>query len=337
MEPSRRPRIRRPGRLAAWALVASLLVGACGRAGPESGLVEVRIGANLWVGYDLLSMAADLGWFEEEGVNLEFIDLGSLNDTKAAFERGYIDGMATTLFELLESRSESQLDPVAVLVTDYSNGTDVVVAKRAITSIAGLAGARIAVDPPLGIYILYRMLEKAGMTLNDVTLVWASQTDMPALAWSGRIDAAVAFPPVSTSLMKDLGYTTLFSSAGIPGEVVDVVSFNEQFRKDHPEAIEAVLRVWDRALRYLSEERGQAVAAMATREGLSEPEVEEALAGVSFLTIDDQAGPFIDQKVAETCTRAAEILFQVAVITDPHVAAGCASSQFVIDVVAAER
>jgi NitT/TauT family transport system substrate-binding protein len=158
MEPSRRPRIRRPGRLAAWALVASLLVGACGRAGPESGLVEVRIGANLWMGYDLLSMAADLGWFEEEGFNVEIVDLGSLADSKAAFERGYVDGMATTVMEVVQARSESDLNPIAVLVADYSNGTDVVVAKRAITSIAGLAGARIAVDPPLGIYILYRML-----------------------------------------------------------------------------------------------------------------------------------------------------------------------------------
>jgi NitT/TauT family transport system substrate-binding protein len=324
-----------PRRLLALVVVASLLLGACGRGGEGAGLQDVRIGANLWMSYDLLSMAADLGWFEEEGFAVEIIDLGTLGDTKAAFERGYLDGMATTVLEVVEARSESDLNPVAVLATDYSNGGDVVVARRSITSIASLAGTRIAVDPPLGIYILYRMLAKAGMTLDDVKVVWASQPDIEALAWSGQIDAAVSFPPVSTELTSQLGYNTLFSSAEIPGEVLDVVSFSEQFTKDHPEAVRAVLRVWDRALRYLSEEHQAVVAAIAAREGLSAAEVEEALAGVRFLALGDQGGPFLDQNVAATCSRAAEVLLEVGVIAEIHTAAGCVSSEFALDVIKA--
>jgi NitT/TauT family transport system substrate-binding protein len=324
-----------PRRLVALVVVAALLTGACGRGGEGAGLEDVRIGANLWMGYDLLSMAADLGWFAEEGFDVEVIDLGSLGDTKAAFERGYVDGMATTVFEVVQVGSESDLKPVVVLAIDYSDGGDVVVARRGIASTTGLAGARIVVEPPLGIYMLYRMLAKAGMTLGDVQVVWASQPDIEGLAWSGQIDAAVSYPPVSTELTHQLGYNTLFSSAEIPGEVLDVVSFSEQFTRDHPGAVRATVRVWDRALRYLSEEHQAAVAAIAAREGLSAAEVEEALAGVRFLSIEDQGGPFLDQNVAATCSRAAELLLEVGVITETYTAAGCVSSEFVLDVIKA--
>ncbi len=332
------PQSRRPRRrLVAWAAIAWLLLGACSGEGAGSGREGVRIGANLWVGFDLLAVAEDLGWFAEEGFDVEIVDLGTPADVKAAFERGYVDGMATTLLELIESRSETDLNPVAVLITDYSNGADLVVARRGITSIAGLEGARIAVDPPLGIYLLSRMLSKAGMALDDVEVVWTSQPDIPALAWSGQIDAAVTFPPASTELTRDLGYNTLFSSADIPGEVMDVVTFSEQFARDHPEAVRAILRVWDRALGYLSEHPQEAVAAIAAREGLDAAEAEEALAGVNLLTLDEQAELFHGGVLAATCLRAARVLVQVAAITETETAAGCASSEFIDGVLEAGK
>ena len=324
------PQSRRPRRrLVAWAAVACLLLGACSGGGAGSGREGVRIGVNLWVGFDLLAVAEDLGWFAEEGFDVEIVDLGTPADCRAAFERGYVDGMATTLLDLIQTRSETDFDPVAVLITDYSDGADVVVARRGITSIAGLAGARIAADGPLAMYLLTRMLSKEGMALGDVELVWASQLDMPALAWSGQIDAAVTFPPASTELTRDLGYTTLFSSADIPGEVMDVVSFDAQFTRDHPEAVRAILRVWDRVLGYLSEHPQETVAAIAAREGLDAAEVEEALAGVNLLTLDEQVELFHNGVPAATCLQAAEVLQQAAVITETGTAPGCASSEFI--------
>jgi NitT/TauT family transport system substrate-binding protein len=324
-------------RLVAWAAVAWLLLGACSGGGAESGREGVRIGTNLWLGNDLLAVAEDLGWFAEEGFDVEIVDLGTLADTRAAFERGYVDGIATTLMDLIQMRSETDLDPVAVLITDYSNGADVVVAKRAITSIADLAGARIAVDGALGLFLLSRTLSRGEMTLDDVTVKWVSQPDMPALAWSNRIDAAITFPPVSTELIYDLGYTTLYSSAYIPREVADVVAFPAQFTRDHPEAVRAILRVWDRALGYLSEHPREAVAAIAVRENLDAAEAEEALAGVHMLTLDEQAEWFQRGVPAHVCLLAAEALLLAEAITDTEAVPGCASGEFIDDVLEAGK
>jgi NitT/TauT family transport system substrate-binding protein len=326
-------------RLVAWAAVAWLLLGACSGGGAGSGREGVRIGVNLWVGYDLLAVAEDLGWFAEEGFDVEIVDLGALSDVTAAFERGYIDGMATSLLDLIQVRSETDLNPVAVLITDYSDGADVVVAKRGITSIAGLAGAQIAADGPLGIYLLSRALSREGLALGDVDVVWTSQPDISALAWSGHIDAAVTFPPVSTELTHRLGYNTLFSSAQIPRQVLDVVSFGEQFIRDHPEAVRAILRVWDRALGHLSEHPREAVEAIAAREGLDAAKVEEALARVKLLTLDEQAELFQREPPAGTCLRAAWVIAQAPFIfiTETHTALGCASSEFIISVLEARR
>ena len=307
------------------ALVTAVMAAACGVGGASGDGPTVRIGANLWVGYDLLTVAEELDLYG--GVDVEIVDFASFSDVVAAFERGHLDGMASTLNELPQVRARTDLDPVAVMVTDISNGADVVLADASIRSVEELTGARVAVEPPLGLYVLSRALSSVGLSLDDVTVVWAQQPEMPILAEAGQIDAAVSFPPWSVRLVSDHGFAALFTSADIPGEVVDVVSFRSQFIEDRPEAVRAVLLAWDRALAHLAEHPDEAIARMAVHEGLSELELRAALEGVELPTLAQQRDLFTDEILDATCRRVAEILVGIDVIEDTLSAVGCVSAE----------
>lgn len=188
-----RSRSAAPVRRFALVVGLLLLVASCARASARE--EPIRIGVNLWVGYDLLAVAEERGLFADHGVEIEIVDFTSLSDVVAAYGRGHIDGMATSVNEVLQVRSEGARSPQIFLITDYSAGADVIGAAPGIESVADLAGRRVLVEPPLGSFILALALRPSGLSLEDVEVVLANQVEMPSVVAAGGADAAVGFPP----------------------------------------------------------------------------------------------------------------------------------------------
>jgi NitT/TauT family transport system substrate-binding protein len=311
-------------RRVASVMVLALLVAACSAAaGSEVG--PIRLGVNLWVGYDLLEVAEQQNLFAEHGVDIEIVDFTSLSDVVAAFERGHIDGMATTISEVLQVRSASVREPEIVLVTDYSNGADVIVAESSIRGAAGLAGQTVVAEAPLGPFILSQALGTVGLSLDDVDLVFADQLEMPAIIASGDAVAAVTFPPVSVELISDHDFRKIFTTAGIPNHVVDVVSFDAGVLAAHPDLASAVRGAWDEAVALLGTAPGPTIEALAAREGISVDEMTVLLTEVEMVTWRDQSVDFGDGTVERICTQTAEVLVDLSLLDDATVAEGCAA------------
>ncbi len=305
------------------ALALTLVAAACAAAGAAEE-DPVRVGVNLWVGYDLLDVAEQQALFVESGVAVEIVDFTSLSDVVAAFERGQIDGMATTMLEVLGVRSETARQPEIVLVTDYSDGADVIVADPEIAAVADLEGRTVVAEAPLGPFILSRALATVGLGLDDVDLVVVDQLEIPALVASGRADAAVSFPPVSLELEDRFGFRQIFTTADIPGEVIDVVSIDAEFLERRPEVVDAIRRAWDAAIEYLNRSPGPAVEAMAAREGIDPEEMRTLLTEVELLTWTGQEALFAGGALDASCREAANVLYDLDLLTRPETAAGCA-------------
>ena len=77
---------------AALGLFSVLALSACSEAPSD----PLRVGINPWPGYGPLFLAADKGFFAEEGIDVELVELTSLADVRRAFERGQIDGMTSS-------------------------------------------------------------------------------------------------------------------------------------------------------------------------------------------------------------------------------------------------
>lgn len=293
---------------------------------------ELRVGINVWPGYEFIYLAEQKGFFREEGVPVRLLEFNSLADARRAFEHGQIDGLGTTVVEVLQSRNSADRKPTIVRVVDASDGADMILARNGIEKMAGLKGKKIGVElASLGIYVLARALEGAGLKLDDVVPVSISQTQMEEAFAKGELDAVVTYPPTSVKMLRAEGVRQVFSSAEIPDEVVDVIAFNEDFGTVRSESIQAFLRAFDRAVEFWKTNRKEANAIMARREGITPEEFDQALTdGLKLYGRADQRrllavdGPL--QKVLERTDRTLRSTRQ---ISGEDRRAGAATMRFV--------
>ena len=311
------------------AIVSALALTACSLPARASDSATLRIGINVWPGYEPLYLAQEIGVFERAGVDVRIVEFTSGGDLMRALAHGEVDGVASTFVELLTLRARLHRALQAVLVLDYSNGGDVLAADPSITSITDLRGKRIALEPSSpGTVLLAHSLEGAGLTFADVELVPADQLEMASLASKHTISAAVTYPPVSLALL-DRGYRPLADSSQIPEEIVDVLSFDARTLRDRHDDVTRVVRAWDRSLAYARRHPRRAEAIMAGRELVSPAEFRTSTAGVRLMTLADQRHLMAGNRALEqTCHRTARVLVAAGVLrADPARTLSCVNPE----------
>jgi NitT/TauT family transport system substrate-binding protein len=313
------PRRFRRG-LVAPLLAASLLLSCGGAERPP-----LSLGINPWPGYEYFYLAQELGFYAGAGVDVRIVEFTSLADTRRAYERGQLDGMFATLVELLQARQNCARLPQVVLVTDYSNGGDALIAGPGVAGLQDLRGRRVGVEPgSLNCFVLARALETAGLAYEDVVSVAMSPLAMQAALHEGSVDAVVAYPPVSVELLADPARRLLFSSADIPGEVVDVLMMDEQVLARRSDDVERLLVAYERALAWAKAHPAEAFAIMARREGLEPQEFEDILEqDIRIVSLDGQTPFFVPGGLIErACAGTEGVLRKAGHLEGPPRAVG---------------
>ena len=249
----------------------------------------LRIGINVWPGYEALFIAREKGFYQDEGVDVKLIEYGSLSDARRAFERGQVDVMASTVIEVLLVREFSERRLQTFLVADFSDGADMILANSTIQNMEGLKGKKIGAEPAsLGEFILMRALETAGLTLDDIVFIPMSHQEMEAPFRSGTVDAVVTYPPVSTLIERGGGANKVFDTSTIPLEIVDVLSADQEVLESRPEDIAGLVRAWDRSLKFMRESPEEANRLGARREGVTPEEFAQSFDGIQTTTTSEQ-------------------------------------------------
>ena len=218
-----------------------------------------------------------------------------------------------------------------VQVTDCSAGADVILARHGVSSSADLRGARIGVElASLGVYVLARCLEKSGLDLVDAKVVSMDQTSMENAFRLGELDAVVTYPPVSTKLLRDGKANLLFSSAEIPGEVIDVIAVEAVLNSRRPKDVAKLVRAHHRAVAYTQQNPAEAYRIMALREGITPAEFGAALTeGIQLVSEADQTAYLRPGgKLATVIDAADRILRQTGQIRGPDRRDGASTAAF---------
>ena len=151
----------------------------------------IKIGYSDWPGWVAWQVAIDKGWFKQAGVDVKFewFDYSASMD---AFSAGKIDAVTMTNGDALVTGASGGRS-VMVMLTDYSNGNDMIVGKPGIKSLKDLKGKKVAVEQGLVEHLLLlNGLKKAGLKEGDVTLVNAKTNEMPQVLASGDVAAVGA-------------------------------------------------------------------------------------------------------------------------------------------------
>ena len=250
---------------------------------------EITIAINPWPGYEFLYLAEQKGFFKEEGLNISLVQVGSLSDAQRAYMNGFVDGMASTIIEVVQAQAMGSKPLAIVLIADYSDGGDVILSRKGYTDMQSLKGKTIGCEvSSLGIFVLQRALAKVGMSMSDVNVINVEQGDGKEFLDNGKIDAFVSYAPYSLEILASPNYHKIFTSAEIPNEIIDTVSIAKDILNESPELIEKLHRAWDKAIAYFESNKEESIKLMAEREGVSTGEFEDILADLKTIRGDEQ-------------------------------------------------
>jgi len=277
--------VRRTAAAVVAVVLASLL--AFGAASASAVGAPLRIGYSDWPGWVAWQVAIDKGWLSEAGLDVTF-DWFDYSASMEAFAAGKIDGDFVTNGDALVMGAGGARN-VIILITDYSNGNDMIVARPGIRSLADLKGKRIGIETGLVDHLLLLDgLKKQGMTQNDVTLVNSKTNETPQVLASGQVDAIGAWQPNAGLAMKALpGSRPVYTSAQSPGLIYDVLVVNPASVAAHRADYIKLIKVWDRLVSYINDPKTQddAVQIMAARVGLTPAKYQLLLAGTHLVSI----------------------------------------------------
>lgn len=233
----------------------------------------LRLAINQWAGYEFAVLAKELGYFEDAGIDVRLLELTSLGDVRRAFERGQADGMFGTSIELVQSR-DSGRDPVPVLIANFSNGADALVVSTSIGHLNDLRGKKIGVEVgTLGMYLLTRALDSSGLSWKDIEIVHVPLNAQMSAMELGQLDGVVTFPPNSTKLIASGHFHTIFSSADIPGEVVDLLSIDSDVLASRGTDLDAFRSAYFKAVAFSRADPSLAAGMMSERLGIPPEEI----------------------------------------------------------------
>lgn len=251
-----------------------LLGTGCVRVPPE----PLRVGTNVWPGYEPLYYALKSGLLSRERITA--VELASASQVLAAYRNGVIDAAALTLDEVILLSAATPDPPVVVMVSDVSDGADALVARPPIGDSSGLGGRRIGVETTaVGAYVLTRALDRSGLSRAEVSVVPVPVDQHVGAYERGDIDAVVTFEPALGEL-RGLGAIKVFDTSAIPGEVIDVVAVRSSVLKRRRALVDELVSGWEAAIAAFESDPAGAADVVARREGLTAEAYLEALAGL---------------------------------------------------------
>jgi|tagenome__1003787_1003787.scaffolds.fasta_scaffold20731859_2 ABC-type nitrate/sulfonate/bicarbonate transport system substrate-binding protein len=244
-------------RLGAALAVAALLLAGCGGSdgdsasadgGSSSGPTTLRIAETAGAPLNFLTYGDQQGFFEDAGLKLEITSSTGGATVIPQLVSGELDAAGSNVVSALIAASKGL--PLQMVAAGTSTSEDeqqdfsalVVKPDSPATSIADLAGKKIAVNSLKNIndIVLGSMLEKAGLSYDDVQFVELPFPDMAGAVENGSVDAAMVIEPFITMAegqgLKVIGrpYWELK-----PGLQIGTYLMSKEFVAKHPDTVEA--------------------------------------------------------------------------------------------------
>jgi NitT/TauT family transport system substrate-binding protein len=252
---------------------------------PEAG--DIKMGIEPWLGYGQWHIAAKKGLFKAAGLDsVEVINFNTDADINAALAAGQLQcGNIATHTAMNFIAAGLPLKIVALL--DISKTADAMVSDGSVTDIPGLKGKQVAYEEGTTSDILLNYaLSQNGMTIADIEKVPMPASDAGSALIAGKVPVAVTYEPYLTLAMQQNPKVKMIYSAGEnPGLISDVFVVREEFIKEKPGQIVALLKAWDAALADYRADTAGGRAIISEAVGAKPEELATAFDGVVFYSL----------------------------------------------------
>jgi NitT/TauT family transport system substrate-binding protein len=256
-------------------------------AAPTPSGTGLKIAYSDWPGWVAWEIAIQKGWFKEAGVDVEFKWFDYVPSMEA-FSAGKVDAVCMTNGDALVTGATGGKS-VTILINDYSDGNDMIVAKPGITSIAQLKGKTIGVEVGFVDHLLLlHALKAANLKESDVKLKNVKTDETPQALKSGDVDAIGAWQPSSGAALKEVpGSKPIFTSKDVPGLIYDVLAVNPKSLAERKADWVKITKVWDRVAKFVNDEKNleESAKIMSARVGLTPDQYKAIMKGTHIMDL----------------------------------------------------
>lgn len=247
---------------------------------------KLKVAYSDWPGWVAWEVGIKKGWFKEAGVDIEFVWMDYVASMDA-YIAGKLDGVCMTNGDALVTGSAGK-PSVGIIINDYSNGNDMLVATKDIADVKGLKGKKIGLEEGFVPHLItLKALEVNGMSESDITIVNTPTDKTPQVLKSGAVSAICAWQPNSGAALAEVpGAKAIFTSADAPGLIYDGLFVGPRtLKRDRADWVK-VAKVWYKIVEYLKDEDNieEALEILSGRVKVKPDEYEPFLDGTYILT-----------------------------------------------------
>lgn len=223
--------------------------------------LEIKLGLPSVAGDVAIFIAHKRGYFKEEGLEVELVKMASGARMIAPLSTGEMHVAAVAVSAGLFNAIARGID--IRIVSDKGRtypgrGTQAMLVRRSlyesgeIRSLKDLKGRKVALAAPGSAAgnVFLKLLEKGGLTMNDVQVVYLSFPQHFAALANGAIDAALtAQPTTNTAIAKGIATAIAQDTDAIPVHQIAVMLYSGAFIKQHSQAARGFMRAYLRGVR----------------------------------------------------------------------------------------
>jgi NitT/TauT family transport system substrate-binding protein len=224
----------------------------------------------VWVGFGPVHLAKELGYFKEEGIEVDEILDDDMPNAVAAMERGDIDCYLRTVGEYQGLGRRKTTQGIIIGTIDLSTGGDGWVADGSIKSVCDLKGKTIAVEPNLPARLIMQMALKknCSLSIKDTTLSDIAAADAIGVFGDKKVAAVGTYEPVLSQVVAahgERGAHVLTSSKDQNDLILDIIMAHTGELKAHPNKYVKFLRAIYRAIDHFNTSQEAAVPVIAAQ------------------------------------------------------------------------
>lgn len=290
---------------------------------------DFKVCWSIYVGWMPWGYLQDSGimekWADKYGIDVEIVQINDYVESINQYTAGEYDGCSMTNMDALSIPAGGGVDTTALIVGDYSNGNDGIILKDK-TGLADIKGQTVnLVELSVSHYLLARALDTVGLSERDLTVVNTSDADMIAAYATPDVTSVVTWNPLLSEIEAQANATKVFDSAGIPGEIIDIMMVNTETLADNPAFGKALVGAWYEVMGLMAEGDEAALTAMAEASGTDRAGYKAQLDTTKmFYTPADAVAFSKSEDLPKTMQFVAEFLFDKGILGE-----GAPSPEFV--------
>ena len=182
---------------------------------------RIRCAYPYWFGFAPVPVAIELGYFAEEGLEVETVFDNDRANVMPGLEIGDLDCTMRTIGEHMSRPLTADSDLVVIGVIDVSVGADGVVGAPGIESVTDLIGKTFAgeINHP-GTLMTAHALKQAGHSFDEVNVRLIATDDGQAVFEDPEVSAVATWEPMLSEIVANTsrkGSKVLLSSADFNG------------------------------------------------------------------------------------------------------------------------